>query len=86
MDSIVEINVLDYPFMKDIANFIKQTDHDKLAAQYKPHQFEPLYDFDIDFGNYEWDAVRSFQENGSYSIVVSLYIGGVKRIFLRLRV
>ena len=81
MDSIVEINVLDYPFMKDIANFIKQTDHDKLAAQYKPHGFEPLYDFSIDFGNYKRNAVRTLQKNGTYSIAVSLHIGGGKTNF-----
>lgn len=78
MDSIVEIKVLDYPFMKDIANFIKQTDHDKIAAQYKPHQFEPLYDFDIDSGDYKPNAVKSFKKNGSYSISISLHIGGYK--------
>lgn len=70
--SVVEINVLDYPFMKDIANFIRQTDHDKIFPQFDKPQYEAEYCFDIDFGNLPKAQSQSFYANGTYSICVSL--------------
>lgn len=69
---VAEINVLDYPFMKDIANFILQTDHDRIFSQFDKPQFEAEYYFDIDFGNFPKAKDQSFFVNGTYSICVSL--------------
>lgn len=69
--STAEINTLDYPFMKDIAKFIRQTDQDKLFTQYDKPQFEPEYCFDIDYKYYSKED-KSFYVNGTYSITVSL--------------
>lgn len=68
----VEINVLDYPFMNDIANFIRQTDHDKIFPQFDKPQFEAEYCFDTEFGNFPKAKSQSFNANGTYSICVSL--------------
>ena len=70
--SVVEINVLDYPFMKEIADFIRQTDQDKLFPQYDKPRYEAEYSFNIDCGNFSKASNKSFYANGTYSICVSL--------------
>ncbi|MDE5554052.1 MAG: hypothetical protein K2J10_02585 [Muribaculaceae bacterium] len=71
----VEINVLDYPFMRDIANFVKHTNHDTIFPQYNKVRFENEYCFYIKDDNLEMQKVIPFKYNGSYSITVSLSIG-----------
>ena len=72
--SMAEINVLDYPFMKDIANFIRQTetDKDKIFPQYDNPQYEAEYSIEIDFGKCSRVEDIPFYVNGTYSIQISL--------------
>ena len=72
----VEIYVLDYPVMRDIANFVKHTNHDSIFPQYNKVQFEKEYYFDIEVdGRPIRQRVKSFERDGSYSISVSLSTG-----------
>ena len=70
--SVVEVNVLDYPFMKEIANFILHTDQDKLFTQYNKPQYEADYRFDLISEISTNKKSKSLSINGSYSIEVSL--------------
>ncbi len=71
----VEINVLDYQFMRDIANFVKQTNHDSIFPQYNKVQFLKEYCFDIKDDGPIRQRVKSLERAGSYSITVSLSTG-----------
>ncbi len=78
---LVEMNVLEYPFMTDIAYFIGQTDHDIIFPQYDKPRYETEYRFDIDWGNFSMMGSKSFCANGSYSICVSLETGEAPYFF-----
>ena len=78
---LVEMNVLEYPFMTDIANFIGQTDHDIIFPQYKKAPFMPEYRFRFFFDDRFNMERKSFCANGSYSICVSLETGEAPYFF-----
>ena len=80
--SAVEINVLDYSFMKEIANFIRQTDQDKIFPQYDKPPYEAEYSFDINWGNFSKMDSKLFYANGTYSIRVSLSPCAEQYIFI----
>ena len=78
---LVMLNTLDYPFMNDIANFIRETDQDVLFPQYKKPKYEAEYHFDIASEKNSPVGYKSFDNNGTYSICVSLSTGSEPYFF-----
>lgn len=68
--SVTEVEVLDYPFMHDIVQLLRTTDHNKIFPQFTRPPYDAVYSFNIDFGSRS--GCKSFYINGSYSICVNL--------------
>lgn len=75
---VIEIYVLDYPFMNEIANFILTTDTDNLFPQYDKLPFDAEYDIIIENPGEGRNSKKEntlFNEKGSYSISIGLALG-----------